>query len=161
MTRTLAAFFILILPLLEIAGFVVVGSQIGALATVGLVIASAVLGAMLVRIQGFGALRRAQAAADTGGKPDREIVHGALILVAGILLIIPGFITDIAGLLLFIPPVRDVAWRALRSRISIVTAGGRASASRPPPGGPVIDLDEDEYREVDPASPWRRNLPDE
>ena len=88
-------------------------------------------------------------------------MHGALILVAGILLMIPGFITDIAGLLLFIPPVRDVVWQALRSRIAIVTAGSRPAARRAPPGGPVVDLDEDEYREVDPASPWRRTLPDE
>lgn len=161
MTRSLVALFILILPLLEIAGFVVVGSQIGALATVGLVIASAVLGAWLVRVQGFGALRRAQLAAATGGKPDREIVHGALILVAGILLMIPGFITDIIGLLLFIAPVRDLAWNALRSRISIIRPGNPASASRPRQGGRVIDLDEDEYREIDPASPWRKKLPDE
>jgi len=161
LTRSIVALFILILPLLEIAGFVVVGSQIGALATVGLVIASAVLGAILVRIQGFGALRRAQLAVETGGKPDREIVHGALILVAGILLMIPGFITDIAGLLLFIPPVRDAVWRALRNRIAIVTAGSRPAARHAPPGGPVVDLDEDEYREVNPASPWRRTLPDE
>ncbi|MGB6117381.1 MAG: FxsA family protein [Mesorhizobium sp.] len=159
MTRTLITLFVLFLPLLEIAGFVVVGSEIGALATVALVIAAGVLGAILVRVQGFGALRRAQMAAETGGQPDREIVHGALILVAGILLMIPGFITDILGLLLFIPPVRDIAWKALRNRISIITPRGRAPGAARQTQARVIELDETDYKHVDPSSPWRRDTP--
>lgn len=162
MRRSTIALFILILPLLEIAGFVVVGSRIGALATVGLVIASGVLGSVLLRIQGMSALRRAQIAAQTGGAPDREIVHGAMIVLAGLLLIIPGFITDIIGLLLFIPAVRDVAWNAIRSRIIIVgSKGGAASAGRSTRQTKVIDLDEQDYREIDEnGSPWRKNGPD-
>lgn len=162
MRRSVIALFILILPLLEIAGFVVVGSRIGALATVGLVIASGVLGSVLLRIQGMSALRRAQIEAQAGGAPDREIVHGAMIMLAGLLLIIPGFITDIIGLLLFIPAVRDIAWNAIRSRIIIV--GGRGATAAGGRGGrqtKVIDLDEQDYREVDEnGSPWRKTGPE-
>jgi UPF0716 protein FxsA len=162
MRRSVIALFILILPLLEIAGFVVVGSRIGALATVGLVIASGVLGSVLLRIQGMSALRRAQIEAQAGGAPDREIVHGAMIMLAGLLLIIPGFITDIIGLLLFIPAVRDIAWNAIRSRIIIV--GGRGTTAAGGRGGrqtKVIDLDEQDYREVDEnGSPWRKTGPE-
>lgn len=162
MRRSTIALFILILPLLEIAGFVVVGSEIGVLATIGLVIASGVLGSILLRIQGMSALRRAQIAAQTGGAPDREIVHGAMIVLAGLLLIIPGFITDIIGLLLFIPAVRDMAWNAIRSRIIIVgNRGGAASTDRPNRQTKVIDLDEQDYREIDGnGSPWRKTGPE-
>jgi UPF0716 protein FxsA len=162
MRRSVIALFILILPLLEIAGFVVVGSRIGALATVGLVIASGVLGSVLLRIQGMSALRRAQIEAQAGGAPDREIVHGAMIMLAGLLLIIPGFITDIIGLLLFIPAVRDIAWNAIRSRIIIVgNRGGTAAAGRGGRQTKVIDLDEQDYREVDEnGSPWRKTGPE-
>lgn len=162
MRRSVIALFILILPLLEIAGFVVVGSRIGALATVGLVIASGVLGSVLLRVQGMSALRRAQIEAQAGGAPDREIVHGAVIMLAGLLLIIPGFITDIIGLLLFIPAVRDIAWNAIRSRIIIVgNRGGTASAGRAAQQTKVIDLDEQDYREINEnGSPWRKNGPD-
>lgn len=158
MTRTIFGIFFLLLPLLEIAGFVVVGSRIGALATVGLVIASAILGALLLRIQGIGALRRAQVQAQAGGAPDREIVHGAMIVLAGLLLIVPGFITDIIGLLLFLPPVRDLAWNAIRSRIVVVGTGFSMRGAQARRETKVIDLDERDYREVDgnASSPWRR-----
>lgn len=158
MSRSILGIFVLLLPLLEIAGFVVVGSRIGALATVGLVVASAILGAVLLRVQGMGALRRAQIQAQTGGAPDREIVHGAMIVLAGLLLIIPGFITDIIGLLLFLPPVRDLAWNALRSRIVVMGNGFGARGGQARREAKVIDLDERDYREVEggSSSPWKR-----
>jgi UPF0716 protein FxsA len=156
--RALPALLFLLMPLLEIAGFVVVGSQVGVLGTIGLVVASAILGSVLLRVQGFGALRRAQVEAATGGTPDREIVHGAMILVAGILLIIPGFITDLVGLLLFLPPVRDLAWRALRARLVVVSSrDGFAASSRRSRDPRVIDLDADDYSETErDDSPWNR-----
>ena len=81
-----------------------------------------------------------------------------MILLAGVLLLIPGFVTDIIGLLLFLPPVRDLAWRFLRRRIDIVTTGF-GGFSRPSAGSrdKTIDLDEDEYSAApDRDSPWRR-----
>lgn len=84
-----------------------------------------------------------------------------MVLLAGVLLLLPGFLTDLLGLLLFIPPVRDLAWRFLRSRATIVTdfsfTGFRATRSR---DDRTIDLDEDEYSRTTPGkaggSPWRR-----
>ncbi|MCO5161470.1 MAG: membrane protein FxsA [Mesorhizobium sp.] len=162
MTRAILGIFFLLLPLLEIAGFVVVGSRIGALATVGLVIASALLGVVLLRIQGLGALRRAQALTQAGGTPDREIVHGAMIVLAGLLLIVPGFITDVFGLLLFLPPVRDLAWNAFRARIVVVGTGFGMRSGKARREAKVIDLDEQDYREIDGngPSPWRRQDPE-
>ncbi len=146
----------LALPFAEIAGFVIVGRQIGVLATLALVIAAAIAGAMLLRIQGFGVMTRIRAEMDAGRDPSRELANGAMILVAAVLLLIPGFITDIVGLLLFLPPVRAVAWRLLKSRVVVSTAG----FSRAGPGGArgrTIDLDADEYkRGPQPDSPWRR-----
>ena len=108
--------FILALPLIEIAGFVVVGRQIGVLPTLGLVVATGILGAILLRIQGFGVMTRIRKETQAGRDPSREVAHGVMVLLAGVLLLIPGFVTDIIGLLLFLPPVRDLAWRYLRRR---------------------------------------------
>lgn len=145
-------FLLLALPLLEIAGFVIVGRQIGALATVGLVLASAVAGSLLLRHQGLGAMARARAEIEAGRDPSRQLAHGAMIVTAAVLLIVPGFLTDIAGLLLFLPPVRDLAWTALKSRITVVSGFGmRRQRER------TIDLDAGDFsRGPDPESPWRR-----
>ncbi|WP_269933176.1 FxsA family protein [Aminobacter sp. HY435] len=153
---------LLALPLLEIAGFVVVGSEIGVLATIGLVLLSAVAGSILLRVQGFGAMNRARAEIDAGRDPSRELANGAMIAVAGILLVIPGFISDIVGILLFLPPVRALAWRYLSKRITFATDfRGFSRHGGPGPGGKTIDLDEDDFsRQPDPNSPWR-SLPDD
>lgn len=158
MPRSFVVLLILLMPLFEIAGFVVVGSRVGALATVGLVLLSTVAGAMLLRFQGLGALRRIQDEIAAGGAPEGQIVHGAMILLAGILLIIPGFISDIFGLLLFIPVVREAVWSAIRSRVTVVAAstGGPAGATRRAGGQRVIDLDERDYREINGDTPPRR-----
>lgn len=154
--------FVLALPLLEIAGFVVVGRQVGALATVGLVLASSIAGALLLRHQGFSVMTRIRAEMDAGRDPSRQLAHGAMIVLAAILLIIPGFITDIIGLLLFLPPVRDLAWRALKGRVVLATnfsTGGFRGRQR----DKTIDLDDGDYsrsddyaRGPDHNSPWRR-----
>jgi UPF0716 protein FxsA len=145
------------LPLLEIAAFVVVGSKIGVLWTIALVILSAVAGSVLLRIQGFGALNRIRSEMAEGRDPGRELAHGFMIVLAGILLVIPGFVTDVIGLLLFIAPVREAAWRFLKRRMVIASSGtgfGGFRTSRH--GGPIVDLDvEDFSRAPDPKSPWR------
>jgi UPF0716 protein FxsA len=154
--------FLLALPLLEIAGFVVVGRQVGALATVGLVLASSIAGALLLRHQGFSVMTRIRTEMDAGRDPSRQLAHGAMIVLAAILLIIPGFITDIIGLLLFLPPIRDLAWRALKGRVVLATnfsTGGFRGRQR----DKTIDLDDGDYsrsddyaRGPDHNSPWRR-----
>ncbi|WP_136620341.1 MULTISPECIES: FxsA family protein [Mesorhizobium] len=154
--------FLLALPLLEIAGFVVVGRQVGALATVGLVLASSIAGALLLRHQGFSVMTRIRTEMDAGRDPSRQLAHGAMIVLAAILLIIPGFITDIIGLLLCLPPVRDLAWRALKGRVVLATnfsTGGFRGRQR----DKTIDLEDGDYsrsddyaRGPDHNSPWRR-----
>lgn len=160
MTRFLAGLAILALPFLEIAGFIVVGSWIGVLPTIGLVLLAIFAGVLLLRAQGSGAVNRIRAAAASGAVPGRDLAHGAMIMLAGILLILPGFITDIAGLLLFVPPVRDLVWRLIGSRVTIFTSFGRSGSSASGRSGRTIDLGEDEYsRGGSPDSPWRRIEP--
>jgi UPF0716 protein FxsA len=162
---------IFLLPLGEIAGFVLVGKAVGLWATLGLVILSAALGAALLRIQGTGILRRISEETRNGGIPSRDLVHGAMIVVAAFLLLLPGFITDILGLLLFIPAVRDIAWKYLSKRIVVVgnssVFGGSGRRHSQPQGpsttGPVVDLDGDDFkREPNRNSPWsdRKRLKD-
>ena len=149
---------LLALPLAEIAVFVLVGSEIGALATIALVIATGILGAVLLRVQGFGALTRIRSTMETGGSPGRDLVHGVMIMAAGLLLLIPGFITDTIGILLFLPPVREFAWRHLKSRIVVVnTAGGW----RGPRRGRTIDLDEEDFARKDDETPRRPLIDDD
>lgn len=153
---------VLLLPLIEIAGFVLVGGAIGVLPTLGLVLASAVLGVILLRVQGLGTLVRARAEMAADGDPGRALAHGAMVVIAAILLIVPGFFTDILGLLLFLPPVRDFAWRRLRGRVFV--AGNFASGfSRNRTRGRTIDLDDDEFSRRGPKkdgpdapSPWKQ-----
>jgi UPF0716 protein FxsA len=148
---------LLALPFLEIAGFVIVGSKIGVLATLGLVILSIFLGVFLLRVQGFGLIQRIRSETAAGRTPGRELVHGVMLIVAAFLLIVPGFITDIIGLLLFIPAVRDVGWRLVKDRIVVVKPGMRRSPRSDPPGrrDRVIDLNPEDFsRKPDPESPW-------
>jgi UPF0716 protein FxsA len=146
------------LPLLEIATFVVVGSEIGVLWTIALVVLSSIAGSILLRVQGFGALARIRRELDAGRDPGRELAHGAMIMLAGILLLIPGFVTDILGLLLFVPPIRELAWRFLKRRMVVVSSFGSGFGGfrRETRDGKTIDLDEEEFhRTPNPKSPWR------
>lgn len=152
--------FILAMPVIEIAVLIAVGSEIGVLATLGLLFASAVLGIVLVRVQGFSTVQRIRAELDRGGSPGRDLVHGMMILVACILLIIPGFVSDAVGLLLFLPPVRDLGWRFLKGRIQVATVHTRSSwGQRRSTRDGVVDLDEDDYHDLY-TEPQRRSPSD-
>lgn len=163
------AILILLLPLAEIAGFVVVGQMVGVWGTLGLVVLGGLVGIMLLRIQGLQMLKRLSEEGREGRMPGDAIVQGAMIVVAAVLLLIPGFVTDIIGLALFIPGVRRLLWSALGRRMVVVRsaaysrgpAGGQNAA--PGSGGPVVDLDDEDYRrEPNPSSPWAdRKLRDE
>jgi UPF0716 protein FxsA len=158
MPFTLIPFILLIIPLLEIGVFVVVGSQIGVFPTLAMVVLTAFIGSILLRVQGFGLLTRMRAEMDQGRMPGRDLVHGVMILVAGILLLTPGFVTDTLGFLLFIPAVRDLVWRFARSRIQVVSASGMQYETRRTFDERTIDLTEDEYsKPQDGASPWSKD----
>ena len=96
------------LPLLEIAGFIWVGGLIGIGWTLLLIMASTVLGIVLMRSQGFKMMREFAQNARTGRAEPSDLMEGSFIFLGGILLILPGFITDIIGLLCLIPIVRRI-----------------------------------------------------
>lgn len=157
MRSSFVPLFLLALPFLEIAGFIVVGSKIGVLATLALVILSIFLGVFLLRLQGFGLIQKIREETAAGRTPKRELVHGVMLVFAAFLLIIPGFITDIIGLLLFIPAVRDIGWRFISDRVVVVNSGNRRSSrtSRSQIKDKVIELDPEDYSsKPDPNSPW-------
>jgi UPF0716 protein FxsA len=168
-TRWIAILFLL-MPLAEIAGFVVVGRAVGVWSTLGLVILTSVAGTLLLRAQGLQMLRKLSDEGRQGRVPGDTIVHGAMIVVAALLLLIPGFISDILGLALFIPAVRRMIWSAIGRRVVIVRSSSQSRSYSRDAGfepqtrkGPVVDLENDDFkREPDPTSPWSdRRLKDD
>jgi UPF0716 protein FxsA len=125
----LVVLFILV-PLVEIAVIIQVGSWLGVLNTIGLLILISVLGAYLVKRQGVGLVRRVQAELAAGRVPGSALVDGALLLVGGTMLLLPGFVTDAFGLLLLLPPVRAGIRTWLRRRWTKGTGIGRAVVRR-------------------------------
>ena len=107
MFRVLFLLFIVI-PIIEIAVLMQVGEVLGAWPTVGIVIVTAWLGAKNVRQQGIATMQSVQNKMATGEMPSDEIVAGFLLMIAGVLLITPGFVTDAFGLLLLVPQFRQV-----------------------------------------------------
>ncbi len=159
-------FLLLIVPIVEIGAFIAIGGEIGIAATLLMILVTAIIGTILLRYQGFQLITRIRSELDSGKMPAKALGDGAMILIAGILLLTPGFVTDAIGFSLFIPFVRSAIWSFLASRISVVVPGGatfRNNHYEEPfhdgDQGPVIDLDEEEYHtgESDPDSPWNRN----
>ena len=104
-----------VVPIAEIYLLIQVGQAIGPWWTIALLIADSILGSMLLRAQGRAAWRRFGEAMQAGRVPAREVIDGALVLAGGVLLITPGFLSDVLGLLLLIPPTRAVV-RAIVAR---------------------------------------------
>jgi UPF0716 protein FxsA len=96
-----------VLPLIELVILIEIGTRIGAFGTVLVVIATAIIGASLARIQGLNTIRRIQKSLSEGRLPAEELLDGFLIFAAGVLLIAPGFLTDISGFLFLIPVSRN------------------------------------------------------
>ena len=151
----------LVAPLVELALIVQVAGSIGAFNTIGLLIAVSLVGAWLAKREGIGVLRRIQAALDRGATPSAEVADGGLILLAGALMIAPGFISDVLAILLLLPPTRAlVRGPVLRyaSRKGRVVVGSRIGA----PGNGRVDVDvwDVESWEETPRSPTRGELGD-
>ena len=107
-------------PAVEIWVMVRIGGHIGASWTVLAVFATAIIGVTLVRIQGLATLDRIQTGAREGEVPAVELISGAGLLFAGLMLIIPGFVTDALGFLLLVPPLRIALARAVLLRAVVV-----------------------------------------
>lgn len=93
-------------PLVELYFLIEVGSQIGAISTIALTVFTAVLGGLMVRLQGISVLLRVREMTERGELPAIEMLEGAVLMLAGLMLLLPGFITDGLGFLLLITPVR-------------------------------------------------------
>lgn len=115
-------FVFVVMPLLELAAFVLIGQAIGFLNAIGILLLISIGGVLIVRHQGIGIYRRVRRQLREGVVPAAELVDGLLILTAGLLLIIPGFLTDAVGLALLLPPVREFVRGRLQRRFSVRVA---------------------------------------
>ncbi len=114
-------------PLIELFVIVETARSIGTLETIGLLILVSVVGAWMVRAQGLAVLWRVRSKLQQGQMPGRELVDGALVLLAGALMLTPGFVTDAFGLLLLFPPtrmaIRPILIRRFRHRVAYFGPG--------------------------------------
>lgn len=147
----------LLVPFVEIALFVTVGAWLTLWPTLAICLFTGVLGAFLVRWQGLGVLRDIQAAGPLGD-PLSPMAHGALILIGGFMLMLPGFFTDAIGFALMVPALRRViiAYLGTKIRLSTVQMGGfRAGGFR---AGPAPDWVDGDYEDVTPPASDRERL---
>lgn len=157
MAWLLFAVFIVV-PLLEIFAFIEVGSAIGALPTLALIVLTAVVGALLVRWQGLKVAMEARQSMARDEPPVAAVVHGVLLLLAGLLLVTPGFVTDTAGFLLLVPGLRSLLVKRILGWLVVRTRTRRPDRRRPTViEGEAIEVDTDgdlpgQGRE---RSPWR------
>lgn len=131
-------------PLVEIYVLLEVGGVVGVLPTIALVVLTAVIGAGLIRAQGLATLGRVQQELERGELPAVGIIEAALLLVAGALLLTPGFVTDTIGFLILVPSLRR---RAIQSFLARRVAGAGVAAGRDGSGGPRVI--EGEFRRED------------
>lgn len=130
-----------VVPLIEIACFILIGNAIGLWPTLAGVLITAVAGSILLRMQGIALYREIRETIGRGRLPTRALGDAMMVGIAGALLLAPGYFTDLIGILLLIPPVRGVIYRFLASRITVVSP----RPARPAQSG-TIDLDDDEWR---------------
>lgn len=166
------------MPIIEIAVFIQAGELIGLWPTIGVVVLTAIIGTSLMRAQGLQTLAKAQSQMDQGEMPIGAMFDGICILVAGVLLLTPGFVTDTFGFLLLVPPLRQligakVIMKLVQSgniRTSFGGGGfgasrgpgaahgpngprGTAGGARRPGSGPIIDGDFEDVSPHDPDQP--------
>ena len=136
MGRLLLVLIFIVVPIAELAVLIQVGQAIGVWLTIALLIADAVLGSMLARSQGRATWRRFNEALQAGRPPAREVMDGALVLFGGALLLTPGFLTDVLGLVLLLPPTRALVRGILVRRFQhrMVVSMRRSGMARGAPG---------------------------
>jgi UPF0716 protein FxsA len=154
MTKLTVALYLLALPFLEIAAFIVVGRRIGLGPTLLLVLVSAVTGMAILRQKGLQAFTRLRQREMPLDMPAERLLDAAILLLAGLLLIVPGFVTDIVALFLLIPVVRTFLSAHLASRFVVVNFGAPFEPRDSRPTQPrTIDLDSTDYNRDDPRGP--------
>jgi UPF0716 protein FxsA len=127
------ALVFVVIPIVEITVAIQVAHHIGGLDTVGLLLLFSILGAWLAKREGFSVLRRMQTQLENRTVPTNELIEAGLVFAGGVLLVVPGFVTDALGLLLLFPLTRHMARRALRYRFGLRVR--RIGPGEPPFGG--------------------------
>lgn len=117
-------FIFIIVPIMELYVLIQVGSEIGAFSTIWLVVLTAAIGAWLVRQQGISVIARIKDNLDKNQPPAVEMLEGAMLLITGVALLLPGFVTDAIGFLLLIPPLRRWIIIYWLKRSGVMTADG-------------------------------------
>ena len=142
----------IVTPLIEIAVLIQVGSWIGLWPTLALIVLTAIVGTWMLRRQGFEVLSRAQQQLEQGTVPLAEVFEGFCLVIAGALLLTPGFVTDAAGTSLLLPPVRAWLYHVLGSRFraAAMPRGAAPAGADGRPPGPVVEGDYEEVVEDEP-----------
>ncbi len=178
----LVALFIVV-PIVELYVIIQIGGLIGVWPTIGLLLADAILGSLLLRHQGRSAWQRFNKALEERRFPGKEVADGLLIAIGGTLLLTPGFVTDIVGLLFLIPPTRAIVRSMLKgivgkrfilmggpagaaygaasagSRAYGYAKGGERGPAAPPPGANGASRDYDVEGTAEEIDPDDRHLP--
>ena len=135
---------VLALPLIEIALFIVIGQAIGLLPTLFGIVLTGLIGALVLRWQGVAVLRELQVRLQRGEMPARQMGDAMLIGLAGFLLLLPGYFTDLVGLLLLVPWTRELIYRLLARNLKVVEV---TTSYRRADDPELIDLDDRDYRD--------------
>jgi UPF0716 protein FxsA len=142
----LLALVFVVVPLVELYVIIQVGQAIGALNTIGLLLIVSLVGVWLARHEGFVVIQRVRERLERNEVPSRELIDGLLVLVGAVLLVFPGFVTDVLGILLLFPPTRVLVRTLLHRRFSLQVLDGprgprRRNGGPPTTGGDdIIDL---------------------
>lgn len=134
-------------PIVEIGLFIELGGFLGLWPTLGIVVLTALLGSVLLRTQGLSTVEELRRTTETGQSPAGPLAHGALILVAGLLLLTPGFFTDSIGFLLMVPPIRTVLIKWIATRAQMKMYASAANSQQAP------DVIDGEFEVVDDETP--------
>lgn len=151
MNPVIVILFLLVgVPLFELYFLIEVGSEIGAIPTIFLTVFTAVLGGLLVRVQGFSTALRVRRNMEKGEIPAVEMLEGFVLLFSGLLLLFPGFFTDVIGFLCLIPPLRRGALIWFLSRSGVMGPAGPVPSGAPKDGSsPETRVIEGEYQRHD------------
>ncbi|WP_019220811.1 FxsA family protein [Bartonella senegalensis] len=161
--RINSRFFILLslgALLVEIAGFIFVGKEIGILATLGLVILTTIVGSILFRIQGGSLLKNIQSEFLQGRTLENYFINDGFIIIGAILLILPGFVSDILGILLLLKPFRAVAWSLFLSLKDKMNTHPKNTSQTKNKSEKIIDLKAEDYKVYDSTESSRRKNED-
>jgi UPF0716 protein FxsA len=145
---------LMLVPLIELIVLIQIGRHLGALETIALVIAAGLLGAFVAMRAGVRAIGQVQADIDAGRVPADSLLDGLIVLAIGLMLITPGFVTDVIGLILLLAPVRTLIRNYVKSRLRgrmVLMQGGQSASA-----GDWVDVEPRSAHDVEPP---RAELP--